>query len=585
MLRSSMMILTLLSLSTSVGAGFLLVDTDAGVEPAPLVLFPGAPPKTRAAAVELADYIERITGLRPVLFEDLPQPIPKRAIWLGYQPALEDIFPDTNFEFQHAEETMIRISDDYVVIAGRDRWDPDHLTAFRIDREIVGIQSEYGTVNAIYTFLQDNLDVRWFWPGELGEDVPQRRRVVLPLAEIRYHPQLRARGGLFNFSALGNKGYGRAQDWSRRQRLQLDSLRIGGGHAFNSWHDRFIEKSPELFALQPDGSRGTYPPNSRNVKLCQSNPDVWSTWLADVEEILKSDPTRKEFSAASNDGWMSGHCVCARCRSWDHPDGESREMVWRKHKEFQPALSDRHVTFANKLAALLQESYPNQNYSVTMLAYGHARPEPVKARPADNLIVVSVANFFGRGSLADRGSPSGTTHREQYKSWSEVSSRLVWRPNTGSPAGWQQGLPDLSIRQTINDLKFVAENKAVGIIVDAVWEHWSTQGPQYYAMAQLVWNPSKDGAAILDDYYRRAFGPAAEHVRRYYESIESARMAYVTDEGYKAGTESLHKLFTNKLLDQLEDTLRQARAAVKNTPGVYRQRVDFVGAGFDYTKL
>lgn len=51
----------------------------------------------------------------------------------------------------------------------------------------------------------------------------------------RFHPQIRARGGTFNFSSLSNKGYGKSHLWTRRQRLQLDSLTIGGGHGFGDW--------------------------------------------------------------------------------------------------------------------------------------------------------------------------------------------------------------------------------------------------------------------------------------------------------------------------------------------------------------
>ena len=56
---------------------------------------------------------------------------------------------------------------------------------------------------------------------------------------------------------------------------------------------------------------------------------------------------------------------------------------------------------------------------------------------------------------------------------------------------------DLSIAQTIKNLKFAVENRCIGIFIDSVWEHWATQGPQYYVMAQLAWDPRQDGQAIL----------------------------------------------------------------------------------------
>ncbi len=585
LIKSCLFTAVLFSLPATVQAEFLLADIEAGVAPAPIILFADAPPKTRQAAVELADYIEQIFGQRPRLIEGTPKTVPRRAVWVGYQPVLDELFPTVDMNFKHPEEILITATDNHVVIAGRDRWHPEHLTVAGIDEKIVGVQQEYGTVNAVYTFLQEHLGVRWFWPGELGEDVPQRKRFSLKPFEYRYHPQIRARGGAFNFSKLSNRGYGRAQQWTRQQRLQLDSLRVDGGHAFRDWHERFFESNPELFALQPDGTRGTYPRNPRAAKLCQSNPAVWEQWLADVDAILKKDPTRTDFNASPNDSWLSGHCVCEFCRAWDHPDGEPRMMLWKNRRENRPALSDRHVTFANQLAGLLEKRYPDKDYRVTMLSYGHSRPAPVEAQPADNVIIVSVANFFGRTDLVDRGSTRGTTHQEQLAAWGQIAPHVMWRPNTGSPAGWQQGLPDVSIAQTSRNLKFAADNHSIGIQIDAVWEHWATQGPQYYVMAQLIWDPSKDDSLILNDYYSRAFGPAGEHVQRYFETIETARMAYVAKYGYGAGAFNLSQLFTPDLLSESDEHLRRARAAVKNAPKVYLERVEFVGAGLAYTRM
>jgi hypothetical protein len=104
-------------------------------------------------------------------------------------------------------------------------------------------------------------------------------------------------------------------------------------------------------------------------------------------------------------------------------------------------------------------------------------------------------------------------------------------------------------------------------------------------MAQLIWDPSKDGQAILDDYYQRAFGPAAAKVRSYFEAIEKARMVYVAKHGYGAGAFNLPRLFTAELLRQSDEHLRQASTSVEAGPEIYRRRVDFVRAGLTFTRL
>jgi len=562
---------------------FILVDE--ATQPAPIVVFAGAPPLTREAATMLADYVEKISGKRPAVLDGAPSPTPKRAIWVGLQPEVAALFPGLDLEFRHPEEILLAANENHLLVAGRDRWDPARLDVETKEGTIKGKQQEYGTANAVYTLLQAKLGVRWLWPGELGEDYVKQTTIRIAPFEHRHHPTIRSRSGVINFSSLGNKGYGKSHDWTRFQRLQLHSMDLGGGHGFGDWWDRFHTSNPDWFALQPDGTRSGHP-NPHNAKLCESNPAVWRQWLADVEAKLAADPTQFVFNASPNDGWASGHCTCEKCRAWDHPDNEPRLFHWQDKHELHPALSDRDVTFANHLGKLLKERFPDKDLYILMMAYGHSRPAPLKTKPADNVIISHVANFLGRKNLVDDGSTRGDTHREQYAAWSKVATHRTWRPNTGSPAGWQQGLPDISIEQAIRDFKMVAESGCLGIFIDGVWEHWSTQGPQFYVMAHLAWDPNEDGAAILNDYYARGFGPAAEHVRSYYATFEQARTKFTNEQGYDGGLENLTKLYTHELLDEAAGHLRRAAEVAAADPNpIYARRVAFVDIGLRYTRL
>jgi hypothetical protein len=561
-----------------------LVLVEQGISRVPIVVSPEAPPRTREAVTVLADIIETISGARPEVLEGAPNPLPASAIWIGTQTPLAELFPEVNLEFQHPEEILITANRDHLLIAGRDRWNPQQLTVPGKDGKPVPKQQEAGTANAVYTFLQEQLGVRWLWPGELGIDVVRSDTIKVKPFEFRYYPQIRGRGGVFHFSSqLNTRGYGHSHEWTRLQRLQLDSLDMSGGHGFADWWDRYQKTHPEIFALQPDGTRSGFP-NPRTVKLCMSNPLVGELWLKDVQHQLSEDPTQTVFNASPNDGWSSGHCVCENCSAWDHPDGEPRLFHWKNHREQRPALSDRDVTFANKMGELLKERFPDKDYRVLMMSYGHSRPAPVKARPADNVIMSIVANFFGRTGLVDRGSTRGDTYRQQFEAWAEIVPAMLWRPNTGSPAGWQQGLPDLHIAQTAKDLQDVAAANCQGIYIDSVWEHWATQGPQYYIMAQLAWNPEQNPDAILDDYYRRGFGPACDPVRAYFELWEQARAAHVAEHG-EAGVFTFPRLYTAERLQAAEAHLKRAAEAVAGDPGPYVKRVELIRAGLTHTQL
>jgi hypothetical protein len=557
-----------------------LVLAENGKSRMPIVLFEGAPPYIRQAAEELADYIEKTSGGRPELIEGEPNPSPTHAIWVGYQPKLDELFPQIDFDFKHPEEILIAANANHLVIVGRDVWDPDGLVV-KYKRTVHGRQQEYGTVNAVYTFLQDGLGVRWLWPGESGEDVLKQRTIAFDPFEYRYHPQIRGRHGLLRYSALTGGGYNLSSDWTRRQRLQLDSLDMAGGHNFSDWWERFHETHPEYFALQPDGTRSAFP-SPRKVKLCKSNPAVWHQWLKDVEEQLKKDPGQRVFNASPNDSWASGFCVCDNCRAWDHPDAELRTFHWQGVGQDYPAISDRHVTFANKCAELLKQRYPDKDYYVLMLSYGHSLPAPVKARPADNVIISSVTNFLLGTNLPDRGSHSGVTYKQRLDDWSklEPAPNLIWRPNIMSAAGWQQGQPDVSFQQVIADMKFAAERNIIGIYIDSVWEHWGTQGPLYYLMGHLTWDPSGDGNQILDDYYQRGFGPAASHVKAYWQLMEKTRESYMAVKGRPYG-----ETYDEAFFAEAQGLLDVARASLVNQADVHLERIAFLQDGLDWTRL
>lgn len=578
--------LLLLVLTAHLDAGqekFVLVEE--GQSLAPIVFFEEAPPKTRRAAVELADYIEKTSGARPELIEGQPEPLPERAIWVGYQPVLETLFPDLDFDFQEPEEILIAANAHHLVIAGRDVWNPDHLEIpVRWDGVIEGRQLEYGTVNAVYTFLQDYLGVRWLWPGELGEDVLTLDTIAFAPFVHRYHPQLRFRNEVFYFSSLyrGRGSLTESGRWNRLQRLQLDSLYFqAGGHAFSNWWERFHETHPEYFALQPDGTRSGWP-RPGSAKLCKSNPAVPEQWLADVEEQLKHDPNRTVFNAAGNDGTMAGHCVCPNCVEWDHPEGENRRFVWDGISQEYLALSDRHVRFANRCARLLKERFPDRDYYVMMHGYGHTRPAPLQAVPDENVIITHVSNSFTRPEAIDRGSPNETPARDQFREWSAVAPNIIWRPNVDDATGLWRGLPDVDFEQIADDYRFVTGLGAIGTF-SALPQHWATQGPMYYLIAQLAWDPDQDADDVLEDYFQRGFGPAADELAAYWALMQKARRNFLAAEAERYS--NILEVYDSALLAEAYGHLDAAAEAVHHADPVHAERVAFVRAGLDYLRL
>jgi len=583
---------SLLSLSSrgdSNASGKITLVKDAA-NPLPIILVQDAPPYLVRATDELADYIQKISGVRPELFYSLPNPLPSSAIWVGYQPKLKELFPDADFNFKNPEEILIIANDKNIAITGRDIWKPETLKVEINRHSLNGKQTEYGTINAVYTFIQDYLKVRWFWPGELGEDIIGSATISFPPFSYRYYPPMRARGSVFQYSSLHPAGrFGHSSDWTLHQRLQLDSFPFDGGHAFGTWYQRFGKTHPEYFALQPDGTRNPPPSVKGNEKMCHSEPGVLAQWLADVEEKIKANPDEFVFNASPNDNWALGHCVCEKCRAWDNPNAELRLFNWKKKREECPALSDRDVTFANLCAAELKKRYPDKEYYVYMLSYGHSRPAPIGVKPADNVIIGAVANFLMDPDAIDTGSINAKSkYLDQFLGWGKVTKNLMWRPNTGNIYGWQYGMPFVPLDEVTNTWKMLSENNCKGIYIDMVWEHWATQGPMYYLMGLLSWNPKLDGQAIFEEYCQRGFGPAAEDIKAYWRLMEKAALDYRQFKKKNNMEKEEHDFsvcYDKNLFDQAYKLLDQAAGKTANSGGKYGKRVEFVKDGLDFTKL
>lgn len=546
-----------------------------GGEVLPLVVAADAPEATVEAVETLAGYLARITGVRPEVIVGSAAGVPEKGIWVGPQAGLANAFPGVDLNFAAAEEILIVAAGDSVAIVGR-------------DRVIDSVQTEHGTANAVYTFIGDQLGVRWLWPGELGEDVPRMDMIELEPFELRFAPPFRqramARPWRGHFSRDWNN---RFEDWYRFQRGALHSLRMGTGHAFTHWWDRFHEDHPDYFALQPDGTRQAHPRGAR-AKLCEANPAVWQQWLDDAAAQLAVDPGRV-ISAAQNDGTRSGPCVCADCRAWDHPDGDRETHYYADgHREQHVVLTDRGVTFWNHLARGLRERYPERDdVYVGGWAYSTYRTPPIGVVADDNVVIGYVGHF----PLA--ADTTAATEKERILEWTDKVSKMVFRPNLFHYSGGMIGLPSQATARTARDYRFLADSGVVGLNIDSWPGYYATQAPQLYLMMQLAYDPWQDAGELMSDFYRRGFGPAATEVERYFNLLEEAHEMILDHEDFRnssgwAANDAPNiylQVYTPEFLAECGQALAAAARQVADGPAVYRQRVDFVQTGLDYTKL
>jgi hypothetical protein len=509
--------------------------------------------ENRLAVNTLVDSVERISGAR---MEIVPNPPAdgSPAVWVGPHPAQAEFFPDASLEFKNPEEIFIYSHDGHLLITGRDRFGSN-------------VQIEFGTANAVYTFLMRYLDVRWFMPHALWEDFPDWPTIELESIAYRFHPVFRMRRFY---------GGGVGAPWKRYQRLTFGSQAEGAplgsylnhsGHAYMDWWERYGEDHPEWFAI---GLRdGGQPRRPKDAKLCVSNPEVAQQWLKLAEAFFNENPDRIVLSATPNDG--GGFCRCDDCVAMDHPDGPF-------------AGADRYVAYWNTLARGLREIFPDRELYVGVAAYSSYRAAPKTHRLEPNITVAYAGHFpIANAEITE-------AEKAAWSEWAEMATAMIFRPNLFHYSGGWIGLPTLSLRSTMEDFRFLAENQCIGIDVDTLPPSWATQGIQFYLMAQLAYDPLQDGEAVLRDFYERGFGPAAAIVPEYFELMEDTHeevLKHVRLGGAFAGraVEFYQLAFNTDVLDRGDAILDRAETTLANAPETYRQRLQFIRRGNDWVRL
>ena len=225
------------------------------------------------------------------------------------------------------------------------------------------IAQRWGTLYAVYGFLEKLLGVKWVGPGDRGIVLSQRSTVEVPedwsyrfypplevsnIAEYTARPFSLQSTRLLEYTPVAlrvsedrAKAFG--HDWSQWMRRLRHQTRkhIKSGHAFTDWNRRFAETRPELLALDEKGQRG-YPgenekdsSRARWIKLCVSNPAVVDQIVAD----WCAGGTNEYLNICPNDAY--GFCRCEKCCAWDADiPGE----------DFNAHKTDRYVRFWNRVA-------------------------------------------------------------------------------------------------------------------------------------------------------------------------------------------------------------------------------------------
>ena len=433
-----------------------------GVARLPIVIHPDASDAIKDVADEFREYLDRMTGA---------------SFQVRVGQGGDGIFVGTKEQFplpKFADALAIRPNRDGV----------ESFVIHRCGRSLYLVgATELGTSHAVFRCLE-RLGCRWFFPAKAWEVIPEKPALAMDFDEVS-RPKIASRRIWWGYGFFDRRRKNCQQDyeaWARHNRMAR-SLRNWNGHAWQTIireNQAAFDQHPEYLALV-DGKR-------RGPQFCVSNPEVRAIATKWALGRIERDPQMHMVSMETSDGLHQ--CECEPCLKMG-------------------SVSDRAFGLANEVARAIDKAYPGK--MVGMLAYSdHCEPPSFALEP--NVYVQSTAGFI-HGSY---------TFEELMKLWPRKTKNIgfyeyfsVWLWDFDQLPGGRG-----------NDISYIArrirEYAAVGAtsITCESGNNWGLHGRGYYVANKLMWNPDEDVDTLLADFYKYAFGPAADVMRRYYERFD-----------------------------------------------------------------
>lgn len=574
--------ISLLSSLVSVADGVLIV---AGGEPQAEIVIAAEPARmTGLAAIELQTHIEKISGARlPIVSERTAGVIPIYVGMSGYteELGLETagleygafrmdsgpdwlalLGPDRDYEpvepwgRSRSQGERDRVNREFDEISGNTFINPfwGHYMYYNKDLEHWQFDDR-GTLHAVYEFLR-GLGVRWYYPGELGEIIPE-------LSSIGFEPEVSVVVEP-DFPLRSIKWW--SKPWDVREEHALWRLRLGlhfghdivgvtqDCHGMKFAHGRaeIRDNHPEWFALF-GGQRDTG--NKNHGKPCLSSEEMFQQHVAYVRAIFDhfDEPM---ISIDIVDGYGGSPCGCEACRDLGTPErgafGSVSDYVWG---------------YINRVAEEIYKSHPDK--LVSGLAYGGYRYPPTQIEKMSPNLVLTL--------MTPRQSFDNEQTRESFAElmadWQEKLNHdrfFVFENFSYQQDGRTNHTPVYYTRQNAEFLRAFGDN-FTGFLTgvyelrpwlrdEIEWSDLATAHLDLYSQSRLWWDVNTDVEELLDEYCRLFFGPAEQEMRDFIDYSEAN-----------------HKQMNNDIerIDRALELMAAAKAAV-DPDSIYGRRVQLV---------
>ena len=525
-------------------------------QPAAAIVIAQAPTRVaQLAAFELQHHVELITGVQLPLLKDKPA-VDGVNLFVG--PSAGTAALGMSASSLSTQEYTIEFHPKALVLMGRDKQDVGEVKYAAADpfafRTWPDLFDEQGTLYAVYDFLERFCAVRWFTPTEIGMDHPKASTLTVTGTGVRRQPAFAYRDcgwimdmsenyegvtGLWPRTSEEAKAYEAAAYPSLHQRfpnhwqyvhakrggarLFLHRMRLGGqryraNHSFYGFYDRFWEKnekSPDVFVgTRPSWFAQGY--ESKPPQMCYTNPEFAAQVIEDARDYFDGKGAQPRavafgdyFALVPMDN--SGYCKCDACQACRN-DAEASSPF------FSNGLwSDYVFGFANRVAREVRKTHPDK--LLATLAYSKYAKYPAHTVLEDNIAVqlcLHVRNTYDRAMQRN--------DLDILESWATREKNrpiFLWLyycfpAACGQRTGWHV-FPGFFAHQIAESFALYQRYGIRGAFFNGFG-----QDVDAYVTFKYLDDSTRGLDTLLDEYFGRYFGAAAEPMKRFYLTVERA---------------------------------------------------------------
>ena len=535
----------LTKLATSAGAFVFAASAFAyEITPTTKIVIPdmdrtGVGAALREAANELRMDVEEATGWKLPVAEASKAGDTAGAILIGEPFAAEaGLVPDDLRFF----DNVIAEKDGRLYLFGHDK-------PCRKGANLPWMKCMMASVKALADFEYRFMGVRRILPGRTGTEVPKLVRITVPDGFRRVsRPKMENGTGRYfgMMYSIANNIFGDA------------TYTTYGGHLYHVAFSakKYLKDHPEYYAIV--GGKTTrlvekYP------ALCITNPEVRRLMVQFIVDAFDAGADVVELGQQDS----GEYCECPKCQAYGGPEAKT--------------VGERYWIFHRSIAEELYKLRPDK--TVQIISYGptDCRPQTFREFPPNVMIELMTYSDEVFAEWSDYVVPRGFSVYTYM--WGEYQSPgLTCKVSTPVMARLARRFLKHGVRS---------------IYRCGYGELFGCEGPGSYVFNMLLADPDQDENALLEEYLAAAYGPAADHMRKFHKAYDERVAAWAhcfnNDRKWpwpreKSGHNTINAIYTPAMLETCEAAL----TAAERTPGLSektKRRLELVRHEFAYARL